>query len=215
VPLESTTPPEPTDRSREPGQGLTKEEAFHRLLEGHWRYLENNRLQRTVTSQCRDFHSQGQYPFAALLGCADSRVSPELIFDQGEGDIFVVRVAGNILGNGSLASMEYAVKNLGVKLLVVMGHENCGAVKAALTTPDAEGAMGFLLREIAPAVAEARNLPEPLLDRAVECNVKRTVSALLDRSPTLRTSVDEGSIRIVGIVFRLTSGDIEFHVTEG
>ncbi len=203
------------DHSREPGQGLTKEQAFKRLLEGHWRYLENRRLQRTMTSECHTFHAQGQYPLAAMLGCADSRVSPELIFDQGQGDIFVVRVAGNIVGDAELASLEYAVANLGVKLLVVMGHENCGAVKAALTIQNADGAMGYLLREIGPAVAEARLLPEPLLDKAVECNVKHSVNALLERSPTLRKAVDDGLIRIVGIVYRLSTGDIEFHATVG
>lgn len=208
-------PPEVPDRSREPGQGLTKEEAFHRLLEGHWRYLENTRLQRSVTSHDRSLHAQGQYPFAALLGCADSRVAPELIFDQGQGDLFVVRVAGNIIGLSGLASLEYAVQNLGVKLIVVMGHENCGAVKAALDVHDAPGPIGYLLRQIAPAVEEARAAEGPLLDRAVECNVKHTVNAILERSETLKKYVDDGQLRVVGIVYRLSSGDIEFHATVG
>ncbi|VTU02049.1 carbonic anhydrase : Carbonic anhydrase OS=uncultured Desulfobacterium sp. GN=N47_A08030 PE=3 SV=1: Pro_CA [Gemmataceae bacterium] len=210
-----TAPTAPPDRSREPGQGLTKEEALHRLLEGHWRYLENSRLQRTVTAADRGLHAQGQYPFAALLGCADSRVAPELIFDQGQGDLFVVRVAGNIIGLSGLASLEYAVQNLGVRLIVVMGHENCGAVKAALDVHDAPGPIGYLLREIAPAVEVARTAPGPLLDRAVECNVKHTVNNILERSETLKKYVDDGQLRVVGIVYRLSSGDIEFHATAG
>lgn len=215
MPSSSDNSPNSTDRSREPGQGLTKEEAFSRLLEGHWRYLENQRLHRTVTNEDRDLHSQGQYPLAALLGCADSRVSPELIFDQGQGDIFVVRVAGNIVGEAEVASLEYAVANLGVKLLVVMGHESCGAVKAALGANDAEGALGYLLREIAPAVVEARTLPGELLENAVECNVKHSVHVLLERSPSLRKAVDDGLVRVVGIVYHLSTGDIEFHATVG
>lgn len=209
------SPPDAGTPSREPGQGLTKEQAFQRLLEGHWRYLENQRLHRKVTSEDRDMHTQGQYPFAALLGCADSRVSPELIFDQGEGDIFVVRLAGNIVGEAAVASLEYAVNNLGVKLLVVLGHENCGAVKAALTVQDAPGAMGYLLREIAPAVAEARSLPGPLLDAAVNCNVKHSVKVLLERSPSLQKAVDDGLVRVIGVVFRLSTGDIEFQASIG
>ncbi|MCE9562659.1 MAG: carbonic anhydrase [Planctomycetes bacterium] len=212
---DSTDSSNAADRSREPGQGLTKEEAFHRLLEGHWRYLENKRLHRTVTTEDRGFHAQGQYPLAALLGCADSRVSPELIFDQGEGDIFVVRVAGNIVGEAEVASLEYAVANLGVKLLVVLGHENCGAVKAALTMNNAPGALGFLLREIAPAVAEAQALPGSLLHNAVDCNVKHSVHMLLERSDTLRKAVDDGLVRVVGVVYELSTGDIKFHATIG
>lgn len=207
--------PTPPDSSREPGQGLTKEQAFSRLLEGHWRYMENQRLHRTVTLEERNLHAQGQYPFAAVLGCADSRVSPELIFDQGQGDIFVVRVAGNIVGEAELASLEYAVGNLGVRLLVVLGHESCGAVKAALDVHDAPGAMGYLLRQIAPAVAEARTLPGPLLESAVNLNVKHSVQALLNRSSALNKAVESGLVRVVGVVYRLATGDIEFQATVG
>jgi carbonic anhydrase len=208
------TPP-PPDTSRIPGQGLTKEQAFQRLLEGHWRYMENQRQHRAVTLEDRSLHVQGQYPFAAMLGCADSRVSPELIFDQGQGDIFVVRVAGNIVGEAELASLEYAVEHLGVRLLVVFGHENCGAVKAALDVHDAPGPMGYLLRQIAPAVAEARTLPGPLLDRAVNCNVKHSVQALMNRSVALNKAVESGLVRIIGVVYRLGTGDIEFQATVG
>lgn len=138
-----------------------------------------------------------------------------MIFDQGQGDIFVVRVAGNIVGEAELASLEYAVEHLGVRLLVVFGHENCGAVKAALDVHDAPGPMGYLLRQIAPAVAEARTLPGPLLDRAVNCNVKHSVQALMNRSVALNKAVESGLVRIIGVVYRLGTGDIEFQATVG
>ena len=111
MPAEPPTPAAPKpDPSRTPGQGLTKEEALHRLLEGHWRYLENRRAHRSITEDDRARHAAGQYPFAVIVGCADSRVSPELIFDQGLGDLFVVRVAGNYIGTGVTASVEYALE---------------------------------------------------------------------------------------------------------
>ena len=133
---------------------------------------------RHITREDHDLHFQGQFPFAAILGCADSRVSPELIFDQDQGDLYVVRVAGTIVGNGELASMEYAVTHLGVRLLLVLGHENCGAVRAAVETADAPGTIGFLLREIAPAVEEARAVGVLLLDNAIIANVRRSARLL-------------------------------------
>ncbi len=192
-----------------PGQGLTKEDALRRMLEGHWRYLENRRSQREVTPQRLQEQADGQYPFAAILGCADSRVSPELIFDQDQGDLFVVRVAGNILDAGGLASLEYAVAHLQVRLIMVFGHEHCGAVKAATQGMSASGAMGFLLSELVEAVEIAKALPPPLLDRAVEANVRRVTQLLPQRSETIGKAVADGRVRIVGAVYRLGSGDVD------
>ncbi|MDF3058230.1 MAG: carbonic anhydrase [Rariglobus sp.] len=197
------------DPRRTPGQGLTKEEALRRILEGHWRYLENRRTQKDVTPQRLQEHAEGQYPFAAILGCADSRVSPELIFDQDQGDLFVVRVAGNILGAGGLGSIEYAVDQLAVRLILVFGHEQCGAVRAAIDHVTAPGAIGFLLGELAEAVDVARSLPPPLLDRAVEANVRRVTQLLPQRSEVIGRAVAEGRVRIVGAVYRLGSGDVD------
>lgn len=203
--------PDSTDPRLTPGQGLTKEEALRRMLEGHWRYLENSRSQREVTPQRLREHAEGQYPFAAILGCADSRVSPELIFDQDQGDLFVVRVAGNILDAGGLASLEYAVTHLQVRLIMVFGHEHCGAVKAAtqLTSAPGPGAMGFLMSELVEAVAIAKALPPPLLDRAVEANVRRVTQLLPQRSETIGKAVADAQVRIVGAVYRLGSGDVD------
>ena len=200
-----------------PGQGLTKEEAFFRILDGHWRYMDNQRKSIQTTSEDRSRHAQGQFPFAAILGCADSRVSPEVIFDQGQGDLFVVRVAGNVVGDFEQASLEYAVGQLGVHLVIVMGHEQCGAVKAAIThdgSTDA-GALGRLLNEILPAVIEIRGSEGDVLSKAVRGNVCHSVDKLLERSEFLRKSVDNGVLRVIGLVYDLASGDLDIQRTEG
>ncbi|MEY2727778.1 MAG: hypothetical protein RLZZ458_3645 [Planctomycetota bacterium] len=198
-----------------PGQGLSPEEAFRRIIDGHWRYLSNERENTGTTREDRARHAQGQYPFAAILGCADSRVSPEVIFDQGQGDLFVVRVAGNIAGDFEQASLEYAVQVLGVPLVVVMGHEGCGAVNAALHAPDTPGAIGRLLQEIVPAVERVEAEDESLLQTAVRRNVCHTVDQLLRNSECIRDRVSAGSLRLVGLVYGLASGDLDFQRLEG
>lgn len=198
-----------------PGQGLTPEQAFRRMLDGHWRYLRNERESVSTTRQDRERHAQGQYPFAAILGCADSRVSPEVIFDQGQGDLFVARVAGNVAGDFEQASLEYAVQVLGVPLIVVMGHEGCGAVQAALHAPDTPGAIGRLLQEIVPAVERVEGDDSQLMHAAVRRNVCHTVDQLLANSEIIRVKVADGSLRIVGLVYGLASGDLDFQRLEG
>ncbi len=204
-----------TNPSRSPGQSLSKEQALLRLLEGHWRFLNNERSARSTTEDERERLAEGQYPFAAILGCADSRVSPELIFDQGHGDLFVVRVAGNIVGTGTLASIEYAIEYLGVRLVVVLGHAKCGAVSAAIETSEGHGAFGFLVREIAPAVEEARLLPGALLENAVAVNVRRSVELLVSRSDSVARRIESGAVRIVGAVYSLATGDVSILHTVG
>ncbi len=203
-----------SDKSEDPrrtrGQGLNKEQALQRILEGHWRYVASKSNALRVTDADRQQHAEAQYPFAAILGCADSRVSPELIFDQRQGDLFVVRVAGNVLGSGELASLEYAVEQLGVRVILVLGHEKCGAVNAAMSASDGPGEMGFLLREIAPAVAEARQKYDGSFDMAVELNVVRVTSLLSLRSQTIHRAVERGEIQIVGGLYQLRTGDVKF-----
>lgn len=201
---------QPTERLDQPGQGLNREQAFRRILDGHWRYLQNERQQIQVTHEDRRRHAEGQYPFAAILGCADSRVSPEVIFDQGQGDLFVIRVAGNVLGDFEQASLEYAVQNLGVRLVLVMGHEQCGAVKAALSGSPLPGSIGRLIEEIRPAVEQAQLLEGDLLDNAIRRNVCHTVDVILERSETIRSLVHADEVRVIGLVYDLSSGDLQF-----
>lgn len=206
---------QPAERLEQPGQGLNREQAFRRILDGHWRYLQNERQQIAVTHDDRRRHSEGQYPFAAILGCADSRVSPEVIFDQGQGDLFVVRVAGNVLGDFEQASLEYAVQNLGVRLVLVMGHEQCGAVKAAISGTPLPGSIGRLIEEIRPAVQQAQMQDGDLLNNAIHRNVCHTVDVLLERSEAVRTLVDAGEVRVIGLVYDLASGDLQFLTSVG
>ncbi|HAP08189.1 MAG TPA: hypothetical protein DCR20_10205 [Planctomycetaceae bacterium] len=206
---------QPCERLDQPGQGLNREQAFRRILDGHWRYLQNERQQIHVTHEDRQRHAEGQFPFAAILGCADSRVSPEVIFDQGQGDLFVVRVAGNVLGEFEQASLEYAVQNLGVRLVLVMGHEQCGAVKAAIGGTVIPGVLGQLINEIRPAVEQAQGQDGDLLNNAIRSNVCHTVDMLLERSAAIRDLVAAGEVRVIGLVYDLASGDLQFQRTVG
>jgi carbonic anhydrase len=138
-----------------------------------------------------------------------------VIFDQGQGDLFVVRVAGNVLGDFEQASLEYAVQNLGVRLVLVMGHEQCGAVKAAIGGTVIPGVLGQLINEIRPAVEQAQGQDGDLLNNAIRSNVCHTVDMLLERSAAIRDLVAAGEVRVIGLVYDLASGDLQFQRTVG
>jgi carbonic anhydrase len=195
---------------RDPNDVLT------RLLEGNKRFVEgqSTRLARTPKDFAAD--AEGQAPIAAIVGCADSRASPELIFDHGIGDLFVVRVAGNVVsGAGPIVkgSIEYAVAELGVRLIMVLGHSQCGAVKAAIAHIDANdplpGAIGELVNLIKPAVAAAKGRPGDKLNNVIKANVERCVARLKGLDPILSKSADKGELKIVGATYQLSTGLIE------
>jgi len=150
----------------------------------------------------------GQHPHATILSCADSRVAPEIIFDQGLGDLFDVRVAGNIAGDAELASIEYAAVHLQTPVLVVVGHQKCGAVTAAAEAGEAEGHLPSLLAMIRPAVQSARRLPGDLIDNAVRINVENVVRQIRTSKPVLGALVDRGSLVVVGAVYSLDTGKV-------
>jgi carbonic anhydrase len=156
---------------------------------------------------------EGQNPKAVILGCADSRVPPELVFDEGLGDLFVVRVAGNVAGPVDVGSVEYAAEHLGVPVVVVLGHHSCGAVKATVDTGGkAEGNIGAIVGEIAPSVEQAKAAPGKggVVHDAVHLNATRVASTLTERSPVLAELVKEGKLKIVSAVYDLDSGKVEF-----
>src|SRR5262249_38747127 len=136
------------DDTTKPKQAISGQVALERLKEGHARFLAGKATPQVVDAKLRAELAKSQNPFAVVLACADSRVAPELVFDQGHGELFVSRIAANVTGPSILGSVEYAVAHLGVPLVVVLGHENCGAVKAALEDDELEGNLGFLLREV-------------------------------------------------------------------
>ena len=152
---------------------------------------------------------EGQSPFAVVVACADSRVTPELIFDQGIGDLFVVRVAGNICGPQVLGSIEYAVAYLGVHLVLVMGHQACGAVTAAVAGDPFNNAIDSLLRGISPAVEEARGLPGDLIDNTVRLNATLVATSIARSEPVIRPAVAEGSLEIVPAYYHLGKGKVD------
>ena len=187
-------------------------EALDRLMHGNARYVAGE-------TECKDFsigraeRAGAQYPIVAVLSCSDSRVSPELLFEQGPGDIFVVRVAGNFVNTDGLASMEYAVKILGVPLLMVLGHSNCGAISAAVkvVTEHAElpGHLPELVESIEPAVITAHaKHPSDLVAATIEENVRLNVKRLIDDTPILSDALAAKKIAISGGVYDIATGKV-------
>ncbi|HUK63335.1 MAG TPA: carbonic anhydrase [Dongiaceae bacterium] len=150
----------------------------------------------------------GQHPHAVVLSCADSRVAPEIVFDQGLGDLFDIRVAGNIAADAEIASIEYAAEHLHTPLVVVMGHQSCGAVAAAIEGGNPPGHLPTLVAAIRPAVSQARGLPGDLSDNAVRINVERVVQQPRSSRPVLAKLVSEKKLRIVGAVYSLNTGRV-------
>lgn len=206
---------------------VTPDQVLEILREGNRRFNSGNRLSRDFIRQV-DATSQGQTPLAVVLSCIDSRVPAELVFDLGLGDVFSVRVAGNVIGTKSLASMEYGVKVAGVKLVLVMGHTRCGAVSSSVqlvgTDQNAEAATGCehlqsIVDELTPSVTQLLTRPlsdlspeevESLVDKVARCNVQHTVKEVVSRSGVIRAAVEAGQVKVVGAVYDVKSGEIEF-----
>ena len=188
---------------------ITPDAALQKLMDGNRRYIQQK---RTFPDQSRSRIlelAKGQHPFAIVLGCSDSRVAPEIIFDQGLGDLFEIRVAGNVIDNVVLGSIEYAAAELGVPLLVVLGHERCGAVKAALDGKPVPGHIGSLVAAIKPAVYATKGQPGDAWDNAVRANVKMSVNKLQALSPILAKAVKAGTLKVVGARYDIDSGEVE------
>jgi carbonic anhydrase len=190
--------------------------AIDRLLEGNQRFISGDRI--GVLAQWQpDIMAVSQKPFAAILGCSDSCVPLEQIFDLGPGEIFVVRVAGNIAGSSELGSLEYAVKHLGVALILVLGHEKCDVVKAALEG-GAEGAIANVIDQIRPAVMPVLDQVEKPMDpwtEAARANVWHTMGDLLQRSEVIADAVKKGDISVEGAMFSFTSGEVSMLEEKG
>ena len=202
----------PAPGSSPPPNAIAPAEALKRLMDGNARYVANAPNERDFSSG-RAARVQGQYPFAQILSCSDSRVSPELAFDQGPGDLFVMRVAGNVVSADLLASIEYGAQFLGVPLIMVLGHSGCGAVDAAIkvlkTKVVLPGHLPQLIAAIKPAVVVAgKTQSGNLLDNAVAENVRRQVSRLKNSPPVVQKSYAGKKIDIVGGVYDLATGKV-------
>lgn len=194
---------------------LTPEKALEVLKEGNKRFVNNLKVNRNLLEQV-NATQDGQYPFAIVLSCIDSRTSAELIFDQGLGDIFSVRVAGNILNNDILGSMEFACKLAGSKLIVVLGHSKCGAIKGACAGVEL-GHLTGLLQKVDASIHEVQsempnNTPtDPEFVKAVERqNIFATINKIQEESPLLRELLDNGEIGITGGYYDVVTGEVEF-----
>ena len=194
---------------------LTPDAALRRLKAGNARFVGGRTRFPTMQKEVLAELARGQQPYATVLGCSDSRVPPELVFDAGFGELFVIRVAGNVLGSSTLGTLQYAGSQLATPLFVVMGHEGCGAVKAALATKIAGAAqksrIAALLENIVPALEglDASRPPDALLRAAVEANVRHTVRELRN-TPEGKARLAGGSIKLVGAVYDLRSGRVRF-----
>lgn len=201
--------------TKEIQESLSPEQCIQLLKDGNQRFVNNLKFNRNLLQQVNET-SDGQHPFAVILSCIDSRTSAELIFDQGLGDIFSVRIAGNVLNEDILGSMEFSCKLAGAKVVVVLGHTKCGAVKGACDHVKL-GNLSILLEKLAPAVdaektvAEERNSKNiDFVDKVAKINVNMTIKQIMDRSPILKEMSDKGEIGIVGGMYDVESGTVEF-----
>ncbi len=195
---------------------MTPRKALQFLQEGNSRFINNLKANRNLLEQANETRD-GQWPFATILSCIDSRTSAELIFDQGLGDIFSVRIAGNIVNTDILGSMEFACKVAGSKLIVVLGHSKCGAVKGACDHVEM-GNLTELLSKIQPAVYQEKETTNnrtsknsEFVENVAEINVKRNVKNIIERSFVLEQMLEEGQIGIVGAMHDIESGKVIFY----
>ncbi len=202
--------------TKEMQTAITPAKALELLKEGNKRFVNNLKANRNLLQQANET-SDGQHPFAVMLSCIDSRTSVELIFDQGLGDVFSARIAGNIVNEDILGSMEFACKVAGSKIIVVLGHTKCGAVKGACDHVEM-GNLTALLSKIQPAVYDEKSVKEnrsssndEFVEKVSTINVKRTVKAIMERSPILKEMIEKGEIGIVGGTHDITTGEVTFY----
>jgi carbonic anhydrase len=195
---------------------ITPQSALELLKEGNRRFINNLKINRNLLQQANET-SDGQYPFAVILSCIDSRTSAELIFDQGLGDIFSIRIAGNIINEDILGSMEFGCKVAGAKIIVVLGHTKCGAVKGACDHVEM-GNLTSLLTKLRPAVDDENTITEnrtsanpEFVEKVATINVKRTVKAIMERSTILKEMIETGQIGIVGATHEISTGAVHFY----
>jgi carbonic anhydrase len=196
-----------------PENVLSPNEALARLIEGNKRYQSGKSTLHDFVSE-REALVDGQNPFAGILSCSDSRIAPEYAFDTARGDLFVARVAGNFVTDEIIASFEFAVAALKIPLIVILGHESCGAVKATITAIEDEtippGKLPKLVEAIKPSVIRTRNECGDLLENATLENVRKNVEILKSSSEIFSSALDGGALRVVGAIYTLKDGRINF-----
>ena len=190
-------------------QNLGSNEALKKLFEGNERFSKGeakhpNQDKKRILEIAKD-----QNPFAVVIGCSDSRIVPEIIFDQGLGDLFVIRVAGNTVGNVCIGSVEYAVEHLGIELVLILGHKRCGVVKTAASGDDVHHHLGSLVKTAQIAVEKVKDKPGCLIDNAVKENVKLLKEKLEHADHFISDYIKEGRCKVVGAYYDLDNGKVE------
>lgn len=189
---------------------MNAERALRRLIYGNERYVRENFAVFNVGAERREeLAGEGQFPIAVVVSCSDSRVPPEIVFDQGLGDLFVVRTAGEVVDAIALGSVEYAIEHLGVKLIVVLGHEDCGAVRAAVEDSDEPGCIAWIMEAIKPAVEKAKTQHGDLLDNAIKENVDLNIYRI-KASRLIRTAMLTDCVKIIGAIYGIYDGYVDF-----
>ena len=199
--------PEAISIGQKTDEKVTADSALAELKAGNEHHISHRYVHPHETAERQRQLTSGQNPHAEILSCSDSRVPPEIIFDQGLGDLFVVRVAGNVATDVELGSLEYGAEHLHVPLLVVLGHQRCGAVTAAVEGGNAMGHINALIKLLSPAVEKSRTMSGDLVENSVKTNVEMVVKQL-NADPILGELVHKGKLRIVGSVYSLESGAV-------
>jgi len=202
--------------NKELQQQITPLQALEILKEGNKRFISNLKMNRNLLQQVNDTRD-GQWPFAVVLSCIDSRTSAELVFDQGLGDIFSIRIAGNIITDEILGSMEFGCNQAGAKIIVVLGHTRCGAIKGACDHARL-GNLTKLIKKIEPAVAQEKFTLEnrtsdnaEFVDNVARINVQMNVAQIIEQSPIIKEMVEQGQIAIIGAMYDVAIGQVEFY----
>jgi carbonic anhydrase len=190
--------------------GLSAQDSLERLKQGNVRFVEMRMKHPDATKKHRTELVNGQHPFAVILSCSDSRVPPELIFDQGLGDIFEVRNAGNVLNKHVIGSIEYAVMHLGVKLVIIMGHQNCGAVAAALSDETESAYIESLKASIMPAVEACKKSGHYTNNEVSKAHVIQDIQELLSEDSALKEYMQKHDVQIIPAFYHMDSGQVEF-----
>lgn len=201
--------------SKEEQDNMTPDQAIELLKKGNQRFMQNLRFNRNLLQQVNET-AEDHYPFASILSCIDSRTTAELIFDQGLGDIFSIRIAGNIVNDDIIGSLEYACKIAGSKLIVVLGHTNCGAIKGACDNAQL-GRLTQLLDKIKPAVEQETSFKEgrsgknlPYVNEVAKINVTNSIQMILQESSIIRELVAQKTIKVIGGLYDVVSGEVSF-----
>jgi carbonic anhydrase len=188
---------------------INSDQALKQLIAGNKRYVASRQLHPNQSHQRRTELSNAQQPFAVILGCADSRVPPEVIFDSGLGDLFVVRIAGHVMNDFVLGSIEYAANHLHAPLIMVLGHSKCGSIQAAISGVGVVGHISCVIEAIQPALYEAQGQPGDLVNNAARANTKIITEQLKCSKPVLSTLVRQGKLKVIPAFYDLDTGLVE------